>query len=151
MDEADLLTAHRLAYQFLGGVFSAPPTAELVRRLVVEDLFADWPLESDEPEVRTGLALLRAFCRSPGAEQLAPLLADYGRLLEIPGDGFVRPWESVYRGKDHLLFDRETLEVSEAYRRFGVGGPEPGGEPADQPRLQHPFGPPPSGVGHEVR
>jgi TorA maturation chaperone TorD len=136
MGGADLLTAHRLAYQFLGAVFSGPPAEELVRRVVVEDLFADWPLETDEPEVRTGLALLRDFCRSPGAERLAPLLADHGRLFEVPGEAFVRPWESVYRSEEHLLFERETREVAESYRRFGMEVPNPGAEPEDHLGLE---------------
>jgi TorA maturation chaperone TorD len=128
---ADVLTAHRLAYQFLGTVFSAPPAGELLRRLVEDDLFAEWPLPSEEADVATGLALLRAQCRSPEGLALAPLVADHGRLFEVPGDEFVRPWESVYRSDEHLLLERQADEVADAYRRFGMVVPRADTEPPD--------------------
>jgi TorA maturation chaperone TorD len=133
---ADVLAAHGLAYRFLGSVFSAPPEQALVRQIVDDDLFAEWPLPSEEADVRIGLALLRDHCRSDGAALLAPLAGDYGRLFEIPGDAFVRPWESVYRSKDHLLFERETEEVGRWYRRFGMEAPSADTEPPDHLGLE---------------
>ncbi len=136
MAGAEVLTAHRLAFQFLGSVFSAAPAEDLVRRLGDEDLLAEWPLPSEDPDVRTGLALLREDCASPGAVRLAPLVADYGRLFEVPGDAFVRPWESVYRGEEHLLLDRESDEVGAWYRRFGMEVPSADTEPPDHLGLE---------------
>ncbi len=132
----DVLTAHHLAYQFLGSVFSAPPTGELVRRLVDDDLFAEWPLPSEDLDVRTGLDLLRVHCRSPVATALAPLVVDYGQLFEVPGDRFVRPWESVYRSDEHLLLEREADEVAAAYRRFGMAVSSADHEPPDHIGLE---------------
>ncbi len=134
--DAELLIAQRLAYEFLGRIFSAPPADHLIRSLVGEELLEDWPLESDEPDVRTGLALMREFCRDGGASPERALVQDHDRLFVTPGEAFVRPWESVYRSADHLLFDRETLEVQREYRRYGMPVPHPDREPEDHLGLE---------------
>ncbi len=133
---AELLVAQQLAYTFLGKVFYEVPSEDFIRVLITDDLFDDWPLESEERDVETGLALLHEFSTTPSVELIGPLVRDYNRLFVVPGDGFVRPWESVYRSKDHILFERETLEVRQQYQRFGMPIPRLDVEPEDHLGLE---------------
>ena len=135
-DRAEALIAQRLAYEFLGTIFWEAPCEELVRRLVAEDLLVDWPFPSGDPDLEAGLGRMRASCREGAPGLVAALAEDHARLLVTPGEEFVRPWESVHRGEEHVLFDRETLEVEREYHRFGMSVPRPGVEPGDHLALE---------------
>jgi len=53
------------------------------------------------------------------AGTLEALVSSYTRLFMVPGDEYVHPWESPYRGKEVMLFQESTLDVRERYRAFG--------------------------------
>lgn len=45
---------------------------------------------------------------------------DYPKLFQIPGDGFVRPWESPYVNPEGTLFCESTLDVRTFYHDAGL-------------------------------
>ena len=135
-DWAEILIAHKLAYSFLSKVFYELPTQELIDTLAAEELFDDWPLETDQKEVEIGLSLLRGFCASWNADQLDMLQNDYRRMFVGPDHLLAAPWESVYRSADHLLFDVQTLQVRREYERFGMPIPHLHTEPDDHLGLE---------------
>ncbi|MBX3083627.1 MAG: molecular chaperone TorD family protein [Anaerolineae bacterium] len=138
-DHVELLVAQQLVYNFLGRVFYEAPTEVFIQPIITDALFEDWPLASENQAMQTGLVMLREFCQTPPDNSIRALVQDYTRLFFAPGDGFVRPWESVYRSKDHILFDQETFAVRQQYQRFGMTIPNVGLEPEDHLGLEFRF------------
>ena len=133
----ETLIAHELAYSFLSKVFYEPPSTTLIDTLATEALFDAWPLETDQSEAQIGLRLLQQFCASWQHEaDLEALQQDYLRLFVGPGRLLAAPWESVYRSPDHLLFAEQTIQVRQAYQRFGMPIPHLHSEPEDHLGLE---------------
>lgn len=44
---------------------------------------------------------------------------DYPKLFQVPGDAYVRPWESPYINADGMLFRGSTLDVRSYYHQAG--------------------------------
>jgi TorA maturation chaperone TorD len=137
--DAEMLVAHYLAYDFLSKLFYESPTLDFVGILAGDDLFDCWPLDSAQPEMETGLAMLRACCASWYENQFRTLKTDYARLFVGPDHLLAPPWESVYRSADHILFDHATLEVRRHYQRFGMPIPKLNVEPDDHIGLEFRF------------
>jgi TorA maturation chaperone TorD len=55
---------------------------------------------------------------------MALLEDDYTRLFIGVGQTLAPPYESVYLGEEHILFERETLEVRKWYEKHGLRVPE---------------------------
>ena len=138
-DLAETLLGQHLGYSFLSKVFYEPPTAEFIQLLVDDSLFDIWPIESENPDMLAGLTELRAFCATWQAEDIAALKRDYARLFIGPERLLAPPWESVYRSEEHLLFERQTLEVRSQYQRFGMPIPKLNVEPDDHIGLEFRF------------
>lgn len=135
-DLVETLVAHELAYSYLSRVFYEPPDKALMATLAADDLFHAWPIETDQPEVETGLALLQQFCASWREDDLEALQHDYRRLFVGPGRLLATPWESVYRSPEHLLFGIHTIQVRQSYERFGMATPHLHSEPDDHLGLE---------------
>ncbi len=82
-------------------------------------------------------AALLTSAVSPFADRLeTPAFADelrdqYARLFMVPGEGYVKPWESVYATAEATLFTRRTLDVRAAYESLGFQAQEKGHFPED--------------------
>lgn len=138
-DWIETLIAHELAYDYLGKVFYEPPTKALIETLAADDLFGDWPLQTDQSDAETGLGLLRDFCGSWREDQLESLQNDFHKLFIGPAQPLATPWESVYLSPDHLLFGVQTVQVRRLYERFGMSVPNPQSEPVDHFGLELQF------------
>jgi len=139
LDLAETLLAQQLGYSFLSKVFYEPPTPDFIQLLVDDSLFDIWPIESDNPTMQAGLAELRAFCAAWQPDDIAALKRDYARLFIGPDRLLAPPWESVYRSDEHLLFERQTLQVRAVYQRFGMPIPRLNVEPDDHIGLEFRF------------
>ena len=137
------LTALSLSYGFLSKAFYQPPDREFLERLITNDLFADFPLEADRPSLANGIKLMRNFLNSIGedlqGETLSELVWDYHRLFVGPGHLYAPPWESVYRSREHIVFEAQTLEIRRWYRQFGLQAPRLNKEPDDHIGLEFAF------------
>jgi putative dimethyl sulfoxide reductase chaperone len=131
MQWSDFFVGHGLAYGFLSRVFYEVPDAELVRSLVSDDLLADWPIEGTQPDMQSGLTLMRDFCRGWNDEHLNSIKRDFQRLFIGPDRLPSPPWESVYRTPDRLMFEAHTLQVRQEYARMGFSAPTKTNEPED--------------------
>lgn len=132
----DFLVGQHLAYQFLSKAFYEQPDADFIQMLVDNHLFDDWMIDSEQVDMRAGLGLLRAYCQSWDKEQFQALKRDYMHLFIGPEHVLVPFWESVYLSPDHILYERQTLEVRQQYRRFGMALPENNIEPDDHLGLE---------------
>lgn len=135
----ELLVRHELAYRFLARVFHEQPSAAFINRLVADDLFAQWPLDDDTEDTRSGVCMMRAFCAVWDAQMLPDLESDFNRLFVGPRHPLAPPWESYYLSRDHLLFQEQTLAVRQIYRRFGLETSSPGSVPDDSLGLELAF------------
>ena len=92
------------------GVFSVP--------------LLDSPLCGKTPYVRMGLSRMEDWCLSCGAsippEQAAALRREWLDLFVGLGKPKAPVWESYYTEPDRRMFGASTLEIREAYRRFGL-------------------------------
>ncbi|MBZ0300489.1 MAG: molecular chaperone TorD family protein [Anaerolineae bacterium] len=117
MDDRSILYEARLnVYALLQRLYQAAPDAELLGWLAAEHPFLNFPIELDE-EANAALLEVDRDCVVVSADRL---VKDFRQLYIGPGAMRVPPWESVYRNEEHLLFDRHTLQVREAYARHGM-------------------------------
>lgn len=65
--------------------------------------------------------------------------AEFNRLFVGPGPILASPWESVYRSKEHLLFDKTTYQVREQFHQFGLQFIHENNEPDDHLILELEF------------
>jgi TorA maturation chaperone TorD len=136
----DELVAYGLAYKFLGETFYTPPRPDLLEVIIRERLFELWPLPADSRCTQTGLDLLNTFTAQAEPEAAAHVLRrDYLVLFIGPGRVKAPPWESVYRSREHIMFERQTLEVRAFYAAFGLQAPKLNVEPDDHFGLELQF------------
>jgi len=133
------LTGQLLALGFLNKVFYERPDDAFLKIIVAEELFSDWPLTGDHPSTRQGLSIMRQFASDYDAASFTSLNRDYARLFVGPDHLLAPPWESVYLGREHLLFEEETYAVREFYARFGLQTPSLNVEPDDHFALELAF------------
>ena len=132
-DLAVMLDRFAGAFTTLSRLLLAAPAAAVLAQVRDPGLLAEWPLP-DEPECRRGVALLGESAAAREAE--AKIRRDYNRLFVGPERLKAPPYESVHRSPDHLVFDRETLEVRAAYAQFGLAAPRLNQEPDDHIGLE---------------
>ena len=118
------------AYTLTSRLLLEPPDLALLDRIGHPGLLDEWPM--DDEKSRRGVRLLVAGAH----EGPVPLARDHQRLFVGPGPLLAPPYESVYRSREHLLFEEQTLQVREAYRAFGLVAPALNREPDDHIGLE---------------
>lgn len=120
----DILLGEILICSLLSRVFYVYPKKEWLQSLINENIFYEVPFGQGQSDVDAGLAILQRWSASNagGLSQVAfdAVEADYMHLFVGTNKVLAPPWESYYLNKDHLLFQRETLQVRNWYRRFGL-------------------------------
>lgn len=137
-EQADALAA---VWTVLARVLAEPPTPEALQQLRSPEMLQEWPLQDVPHPVPDLLAVaLGSLAESRRAEEDVRVVADdHMRLLRGPGTAIACPYESVHRSREHLVFERETLEVRHWYARFGLQAPQLDREPDDQIHLELEF------------
>lgn len=114
------LVAYGLCCKFLGEAFYKPPQPALWQMILDENLFENWPLNTDDPFTRAGLSQLTALTAQSTGATFDAMRDDYAALFVGPTRLKAPPWESVYRSRDHILFEKQTREVRAFYAAFGL-------------------------------
>ena len=141
MDRQETLTGEMLLLNMLGRIFYTYPTDQeraWLQTLIDQDIFSEAPFAADQKLTGAGLELLQDWAR-PGLsdEGFKSVQADYTRLfIGLGDDGFAAPWESVYFSEERLVFQQQTLEVRNWYRRFGLEAEKINREPDDHIGLE---------------
>lgn len=140
MTPADL-DAAAAAWTVFSTAYGLEPVASFVAALRSPEQLAEWPY--DDPLTAGGIRLLersgRRAAEGDEGEALPALVADHRRLFVGPRPLLAAPWESVHRSREGLVFDVQTLQVREAYRRFGLQSPLLNKEPDDHIALEAAF------------
>ncbi|MEH7250637.1 molecular chaperone TorD family protein [Neobacillus niacini] len=127
MNESHLLHSRYYLNQLIRLIFDMPLTIENLA--ILKD-----PQFVSLCEISEGCRLIEKATHSIQAEDdetLQLLQEEYKRLFIGPNALPAPPWESVYLGKEHLLFEEVTLEVRECYRQYGLSFIREGIEPDD--------------------
>lgn len=135
----EILTGEMLTFALLGKAFYVYPEPAWLESLVAEEVFADAPFASAQPQVVSALQLLQAWSKNVTPTSIDDVRTDYSRLFIGPGKVITPPWESVYFSVERLTFQRETLQVREWYRRFGLQAEKLYQEPDDHIGLELEF------------
>ena len=100
-------------------VFLDEPSDDFLRTIKDADLFDQWPLPQAPPQIESGMKQIRLFLgRHDSAEEIK---ADFTRLFLGPGRIPAPPYESVFRSEEHLMFEKEMLDVRKVYRGYSMG------------------------------
>ena len=111
-------------YSFLSAVYLRPPTPDLVRYLLAEDLL--WELSSLFGE--ESVAELKKFAASGYLDNdFASIDLEYINLFAVPTGRYVTPFEDVYRGiavggmlQRGPLFGEQAVAARREYRKAGA-------------------------------
>ena len=115
------------AWHTMAGLIARPPTQKSLT--AVRGLAPQWPLPSRQGPAARGTDLMqRSDAEGEDAERLRQ---DHMRLFTGPGKALVSPYSSVHLNVSGLVFESETLQVRDFYRRFDVEHSRHGKEPDD--------------------
>jgi TorA maturation chaperone TorD len=124
-------------------MIQSDPQREWLQSLIDQDVFSESPLESNHPDFVAGLHLLQTWAQESkegiSDQGLTDLKADYIRLFVGVGKTIAPPWESVHLNENRMIFQEQTLQVREWYRRFGVESENLYREPDDHIGLELAF------------
>ncbi|MEH7245888.1 molecular chaperone TorD family protein [Neobacillus niacini] len=126
-NESHLLHSRYYLNQLVRLIFDMPPNMELLS-------FLKNPKFVSLCEISEACRLIQIGTQSIQAdddENLKLLQEEYKRLFVGPNALPAPLWESVYLGREHLLFEEVTLEVRDCYRQYGLSFIREGNEPED--------------------
>lgn len=137
---AEMLVGEVLLFGLLGKAFYEEPDRRWLESLIADQVFAEAPFGTEQPETVTGLEILQQWSRAQAGgiseQAFSDLKLDYTRLFigldKLP----TAPWESVYFNRERLVFQEQTLQVREWYARFGLQAERINREPDDHIGLE---------------
>lgn len=132
-----ILESRRFVYQLLQQVFESSLDKELL--LKGKDQL---PFEflSELSEGGSNLSLFFSSIDATNVDQLAKQEGEeFQRLFVGPNELPVHPWESVYRGKERMLFDETTFLFRNKLHAFGLKYVKENNEPEDHISIQLSF------------
>lgn len=142
----DQLATEVFFFNLMGKLLQIAPTkenAEWFDTLAREDIFEDVLFGSTQPDILEGAAKIDGWLKieSPGEPpaKIAEINIDYNRLLVGPGTPLAPPWESFYFNDQGLLFQEQTMQVREWFRRFDLESEKIHTEPDDHIGLEFSF------------
>ncbi len=128
---------------FLSKAIQSYPEREWLQSLNDEEMFMETPWGNQSGDITTGLSLLQSWSKKNQKEisedSLQDLKSDYTRLFIGMGKVLAPPWESVYFSEERLVFQEQTLQVRNWYRRFGLESESIYKEPDDHIGLEMSF------------
>lgn len=113
-----LIELRAFAYDVLRRTFVSEPSQDFL--VLIKDAIEQFPFASESEDILKGVgAVKNSLQGSSGIDFVREeLLWDYTRMFIGPGQLAAPPWESAYANEDKLLFQKETLEVREAYLKY---------------------------------
>ena len=113
--------------QIIRFILDVPPNKESFQTILQDDRFQSLC------EISTACKLIQTACNSllSNHESLIRAQEEYNRLFIGPNILPAPLWESVYLGKEHILFEEPTLQVRACYRKHGLSYIHNKNEPDD--------------------
>jgi len=130
-----LLHSRLYVNQLIRFIFDQSPEKSKLLSLIEEQAFMSLC------EISSSCQLIRNEIRSmqTNGEKQKQLKEEYNRLFVGPNALPAPLWESVYLGKEHLMFEQETLQVRNWYHQYGLSFIRENNEPDDHIVLELEF------------
>jgi TorA maturation chaperone TorD len=142
----DQLSGGMFLFNFLGKLLQTFPENDSIdwfHSLTKEKIIEDIPYGENHPDILDGSLKMIAWLEEefhPNPEEgITKLGFDYTRLLAGPGIPLAPPWESVYFNEKGLMFQKETMDVRNWFRRFNLEAEKLHHEPDDHIGLELAF------------
>lgn len=116
----DLLGNYQVLFSYLSEVFLNEPDEDFIHQMTVQKLYFSFPYESEDAVLQKGLNLLRNFSLQWEKIQIHSLRDEYFRMFHGTEKMLVPPYESVYLSREHLMFEKETLQIRKFYSAYGL-------------------------------
>lgn len=117
-----LLLSRSYLYQLFGIVFSGEPDSDLIRILsnaCTLDALDEFAEEAPEiSRLKTYLASVSSFVDDEGA--IGKAASEFTRALVGPGVLPALPWRAPYLSHELIMFQKDTLDVRQAYYEHGL-------------------------------
>ena len=123
-----LLTARAYLYAYTSRAFEREPNEAFLDAIASDEAATFCALLGEDGE---GRRLQEEIAASVVDASLDSVQQGYMHALVGPDKLAASPWESVYLGHDHLVFQKPTLEVRESFRSEGYIGKSYPHEPDD--------------------
>lgn len=111
------------------------PDEGTIRGYAESRMFEGAPFDASDDALERGLSMMGSWCRSAEgdgfSEAVGALRREHLRLFVGCGTPLAPSWATYYSDPNQQLFGRETLEVREAYREFGLAIERLRAEPDD--------------------
>lgn len=116
----DLLGNYQVLFSYLSEVFLNEPDEDFIHQMIAQKLYFSFPYESEDAVLQKGLNLLRNFSIQWEKPQIYALRDEYFRMFHGTEKMLVPPYESVYLSREHLMFEKETLQIRKFYSAYGL-------------------------------
>lgn len=116
----DFLENYQVLFSYLSEVFLNEPDEDFIHQMIAQKLYFTFPVESEDAGLQEALNLLRNFSIQWEKIQIHALRDEYFRLFHGTEKMLVPPYESVYLSREHLMFEKETLQVRNFYSAYGL-------------------------------
>lgn len=130
-------------YQFLGNYFYQPPGTTELKKMIEDNPFEKFKNTILNDNFKKGVELLAQFCLENFHQEpeiiSKRLEKEFYRLFIGPDRLKAPPYESVYLGKEKIIFDIQTLQVRDCYRTWGMEAEKKYKEPDDHIGLEIKF------------
>ena len=127
----DILQSYHYLFGFLSNVFLESPDSDFIQNIISQKLFDDWLIEPHHPSMVKGTRIMQDFFKCWNPERIDDLKLDYTRLFIGLESTLAPPYESVYLSQDHIMFDKQTLDVRLFYEKYNLRVPRKNVEPDD--------------------
>jgi putative dimethyl sulfoxide reductase chaperone len=117
-NKENLLKGYSMLLYFSGSMVMFEPVEECITEFWRNGILKKLPVTSKNPRFIEAAADLRESCDDPST-CLKALRDDYLRLFTGAGTMLAPPYESVFLSNEHLMFDKQTLEVRKFYNDYG--------------------------------
>jgi TorA maturation chaperone TorD len=114
----NVLKGYNMLLYFAGTMIMYDPSKECIHDFWSKGILKSLPVSSSNPMFIKAASQLH---NSVGdrTSNIEMMKEDYLTLFTGTANPFAPPYESVYRSKDHLMFDKQTSEVREFYKSYG--------------------------------
>ena len=143
IDWVETLVGEQLLLGLLGKILYSELDRTWLQTMIDEDVFAESPFGGSQPGVQRGLEYLQGWSQENlngiSEQSFLDLRVDYTHMFVGLERVLVPMWESVYFSKQRNIFQEETLQVRNWYRRFGLEPEKLYQEPDDHIGLEFAF------------
>lgn len=110
---------YAVALEVLAKLLTQVPDQKTLKAITKEQMTAHWPVPLEDEQGQRGLALLQQFFLDDTEDLHKKLRRDFFSLFEMsPPRCYIH--ESVWLGKDKLLYDKQTFAVRTWYAKYGL-------------------------------